>query len=88
MLALSNYVMQLLIVKLLFCGYGLGLYGRVECYKTFYVILSVWIFQLVVSPFWLKYFQFGPLEWLWPSLTYWKPQPMLVRTAEPAAAAS
>jgi hypothetical protein len=30
---------------------------------------------LIVSPFWLRRFRFGPLEWVWRSLTYWKKQP-------------
>jgi uncharacterized protein len=38
---------------------------------------------------WLRYYRFGPFEWLWRSLTYWKPQPMRRRaTAEPALAAA
>jgi uncharacterized protein len=32
--------------------------------------------QLGISPLWLRYYRFGPLEWLWRSLTYWKKQPM------------
>ncbi|MGH9385570.1 MAG: DUF418 domain-containing protein [Vicinamibacterales bacterium] len=35
-----------------------------------------WIVQLIVAPIWLRYFQFGPLEWLWRSLTYWRRMPM------------
>ncbi|MBC7892376.1 MAG: DUF418 domain-containing protein, partial [Sphingobacteriaceae bacterium] len=30
----------------------------------------------IASPLWLQYFRFGPLEWVWRSLTYWKRQPM------------
>jgi uncharacterized protein len=39
------------------------------------MVLAIWAFQLVVSPVWLRYFLFGPLEWLWRSLTYlqWEP---------------
>lgn len=36
----------------------------------------IWIFQLIVSPLWLARFRFGPLEWLWRSLTYGRRQPM------------
>jgi uncharacterized protein len=39
-------------------------------------VLAIWVAQLIISPLWLKYFRFGPVEWLWRSLTYLKPQPM------------
>jgi len=35
----------------------------------------VWLLILTLSPFWLRRFRFGPLEWVWRSLTYWKRQP-------------
>ena len=75
-MALTNYVMQSVIVTLLLNGYGLGLYGHVQRYQTFFIVFSVWALQLILSPIWLKYFRFGPLEWLWRSLTYWQLQPM------------
>ena len=31
------------------------------------------------SIWWLRRFRFGPLEWLWRSLTYGRFQPMAVR---------
>ena len=34
------------------------------------------LLNLILSPIWLRYFQFGPMEWVWRSLTYWKRQPM------------
>jgi uncharacterized protein len=39
------------------------------------VVLGIWALQLIVSPLWLQYFRYGPLEWLWRSLTYWRWQP-------------
>jgi len=44
-------------------------------YELYYIVAGIWIFQLIVSPIWLKYYRFGPLEWVWRSLTYWKMQP-------------
>jgi uncharacterized protein len=43
------------------------------------VVFAVWIVQLIYSSIWLKYFRFGPFEWVWRSLTYWKKQPMRIR---------
>jgi uncharacterized protein len=39
-------------------------------------VFAVWIALLIISPLWLGYFRFGPAEWFWRSLTYWKRQPM------------
>ncbi|WP_169750807.1 DUF418 domain-containing protein [Spirosoma radiotolerans] len=75
-MAFTNYLMQSIICTLFFHGYGLGYYGKLAHYELYYVVVGVWIFQLIVSPIWLQYFLFGPFEWLWRSLTYWKMQPM------------
>ena len=37
---------------------------------------DIWIIELAWSPAWLRRFRFGPAEWLWRSLTYWKLQPI------------
>jgi uncharacterized protein len=79
--ALSNYLGTTVICVLLFNGYGLGLYGKLQFYQLFYVVGAVWTFNLVASLLWLKHFQFGPMEWIWRSLTYWKKQPMVRRAA-------
>jgi uncharacterized protein len=79
-MAFSNYVLQSLICTLVFYGYGFGLYGSLDKAEQLWVVASVWILQLILSPIWLRYFRFGPLEWVWRSLTYWQPQPMLMRT--------
>ncbi|MEO5894009.1 MAG: DUF418 domain-containing protein [Ferruginibacter sp.] len=75
-MAFTNYLMQSIICTLFFFGYGLDHYNNFKFHQLYYVVGSVWIFQLILSPIWLKYFRFGPFEWLWRSLTYWKKQPM------------
>ncbi|MBL9135163.1 MAG: DUF418 domain-containing protein [Verrucomicrobiales bacterium] len=75
-MALTNYVMHSVVCAFLFTGYGFSLYGRLERYQLYYVVLALWAFQLVASPIWLKHFRFGPMEWCWRSLTYWRRQPM------------
>ena len=74
--ALSNYLGTSVICTLIFNGYGLGLFGKLQFYQLFYVVAGVWAANLIASPIWLKYFRFGPVEWVWRSLTYWKKQPM------------
>ncbi len=82
-MALTNYLMQSLICTTLFYGYGAGLYGKLQRYQLYSVVLGIWIFQLLLSPLWLRHFRFGPMEWLWRSLTYkaWQPLRMRPRAA-------
>ncbi|MFQ5724758.1 MAG: DUF418 domain-containing protein, partial [Terriglobia bacterium] len=84
-MAFSNYLLHTLICTTIFYGHGLGLFGQVERVGQILIVFGVWGFQLLVSPLWLRRFRFGPLEWLWRSLTYGKLQPM-VRHAQPLAA--
>ena len=74
-MAFTNYILQTVICTLVFFGYGLNYYGELEFYQIYFVALAVWAVQLAVSPLWLRYFRYGPLEWVWRSLTYWRRQP-------------
>lgn len=80
-MALTNYLMHTVICATVFLGWGLGMWGRLDRVGTVGVILAIWTLQLIASPLWLARFRFGPVEWLWRSLTYWKLQPMLRRDA-------
>jgi len=73
-MAFSNYIMQSLICNFIFLRFGLSLFGELQRYQLYFIVGSIWIVQLILSPLWLKYFHFGPLEWGWRSLTYWKKQ--------------
>ena len=74
-LAFTNYVLQTVVCTTIFYGHGLGLFGQVDHVQQFGIVLAIWAAQLVLSPIWLRYFLFGPLEWLWRSLTYWQYEP-------------
>ena len=78
-MALTNYLMHSVICMIVFTGVGFGLFGQLERHQLYYVVFSVWIFQMIVSPIWLAYFRFGPAEWLWRTLTYLERQPMRKR---------
>ena len=75
-MALSNYLAQSVVMTTLFYGYGLGLYGDVSRVWQQVLVVAVIGLQLLVSHWWLKHFRFGPVEWLWRSLTYRQRQPM------------
>jgi uncharacterized protein len=80
-MALSNYLIQSILCTTLFYGYGLGLFDKLDRTGLFGVVILVWIAQLIYSPIWLRHFRFGPAEWVWRSLTYWRRQPMRARSA-------
>jgi uncharacterized protein len=87
-MALTNYLAQSVIASLIFYGYGLGYYGFLSRLEQQLVVIGVWTLILVWSPVWLTHFRFGPMEWLWRSLTYWKIQPMRRRSPLGADSAS
>ncbi len=74
-MALTNYLMQSIIATFIFYGHGLGLFGTVGRANQWWIILGIWIFQIFFSRWWMQHFRFGPFEWLWRSLTYWRLQP-------------
>jgi len=71
-MALTNYIMHSVIALFFFTGAGFGMFGKLQRHELLYVVFSIWIFQLIISPIWLKYFQFGPVEWVWRNLSYQK----------------
>ncbi len=75
-MALSNYLTHSIVCTTLFYGYGFGLFGRINRTGLAGIVFTIWVAQLLISPIWLKYFRYGPAEWLWRSLTYGHPQPI------------
>lgn len=69
-MALTNYLSHTLICTTLFYGYGLGHFASVPFPHLFGVIVAIWIFNFAFSALWLRYFKFGPFEWLWRQMTY------------------
>lgn len=74
-MAFTNYTVQSIMCNIIFVGIGFGLFGRLEYYQLYYVVAAVWALEIIWSHIWLRYFRFGPMEWVWRSLTYWKKQP-------------
>ncbi len=75
-MAFTNYLTQSILCGVFFYGVGFGMYGKLQRAEVYYFVLAVWVVQIIWSHWWLRYFNFGPFEWLWRSLTYWKKQPM------------
>jgi len=75
-MALTNYILQSIVGAFIFYGYGLGLMSKFGVALATSLAVPLFIFQLISSEKWLAYFKYGPLEWVWRSLTYLKLQPM------------
>lgn len=71
-MALTNYIGQSVIGMFLFYGIGLGMGAKVGLIQTEGIVLLVYLTQTVCSFWWLRFFRFGPLEWIWRMATYQK----------------
>jgi uncharacterized protein len=74
-MALTNYLMHTVLCSFIFYGYGFALFGSVSRVEQTGITMGIWALQLWLSPVWLNRFRFGPMEWLWRSLSYMKKQP-------------
>ena len=77
--ALTNYLMQSIICSVIFYGHGFGLIGKIDRWEQVIIVSGILFFQIILSIIWLKNFKYGPFEWAWRSLTYWKMQPIKLK---------
>jgi len=73
-MALTNYMLQVAVLDALSSGYGY----RLSLRPYVYVVAAVFLFgsEAALSAAWLSRYRFGPLEWLWRTITYARPQPL------------
>ena len=83
-MALTNYLMQSLVLAVIFYGWGFGNFGMGRAAQLG-VALALCAVQVVLCQWWLSHFRYGPLEWLWRAVTYMKVPAMRIERA-PAAA--
>jgi uncharacterized protein len=74
-MALTNYLSHSLIALFLFRSVGFGLYGKFEVWQGILLTFFIFGLQIFISKWWLGKFRYGPLEWLWRTLTYGQAQP-------------
>jgi len=82
---LTTYLMQCVIITILFYGYGLAWYGQVGLGGMLAITFVLFPLQMAFSVYWLGRFRFGPAEWVWRSLSYGSAQPMKVGAQAHAA---
>ena len=73
--SLSNYILQSVIANLLFTFIGLAWFGERTRWELMGIVCVTYTAQIVISVIWLRFFQMGPLEWIWRSVTYLRRQP-------------
>lgn len=81
-LALSNYLLQSVVCTLLCYSYGLKLYGQIEPLLGLILTIAIYLAQIRLSGWWLERYRFGPMEWVWRTLTYGRIQPFHRRAAQ------
>jgi uncharacterized protein len=69
-MALTNYLAQTVVCVTLFYGYGFGWFGTVGATEATLIALGIFLFQISLSTVWLRFFAYGPMEWVWRQLTY------------------
>jgi uncharacterized protein len=75
-MAFTSYLTESVVLGVIFYGYGFGLFGRIGSALAALIGIVLYVGQLFFSRFWLRHYRFGPVEWLWRSLTYGRWQPM------------
>jgi uncharacterized protein len=83
-MALTNYLSQTVISQLVFYGYGFNLIGRLEAARCIGLMTALFLLQVGLSHLWMARFRFGPVEWVWRSLTYGQRQPLRREPPRPA----
>lgn len=82
-IAFTNYFLQVIACTLFFNGYGMGYFGRLSQLQLYFIVVELWLVQIVFSILWLRIFTMGPVEWLWRCLIYWKRFPIKKKSTDP-----
>lgn len=75
-MAFTNYLATSIVMTTIFYGYGLALFGTVSRFGMWPFVIGMWAAMLIWSKPWLDRFHYGPLEWLWRSLSRASLQPL------------
>ena len=76
-MALTCYISQSAIAIILFYGVGFGWGMQLSMPEVVCSAIGVYLFEVAGAYIWLKYFTYGPLEWVWRIMTYRKWLPII-----------
>lgn len=83
-MALTVYLSQTLFGLLLFYHIGFGLFEKTTPGANMLIAIPVFVLQVLFCKWWLKRFNYGPIEWIWRSLTFLKWYPLKKQQLQPA----
>jgi uncharacterized protein len=71
-MALSNYLFQTVLSLIIYHGIGFHLSGQLGYSMVMLTAIGIFTWQILFSTIWLRYYKFGPAEWIWRQMTYGK----------------
>jgi uncharacterized protein len=77
-MALTNYLSQSVVLTFISYGWGLGYALKLNGFQVMGIVCILYFLQIAVSNIWLRNFIYGPLEWIWRCITYWKALPIRI----------
>ena len=77
-MALTCYILQTVLCIYTFYGLGFGLFAQLPLYQVYFIALAMLVIQVVFCKLWLSRYYFGPIEWVWRSLSYGKRIPLKI----------
>jgi uncharacterized protein len=71
-MALTNYLTQSLVFGFVLFGIGpgLALAGKIGTMAIVAIVIGFFAVQVIISGWWLGRYEYGPVEWVWRTLTY------------------
>jgi len=71
-MALTNYLTQSLVLTFFAYGWGMGLALKLSGFQVLGISFLLYVAQVILSGVWLGKFKYGPFEWIWRCITYWR----------------
>lgn len=80
-MSVTNYMAQSIVGVSLFYGFGGNFAVEFNYLQSFLLGAAFCVIQIAYSNWWIKRFYYGPMEWLWRSLTWFQVVPLSRRKA-------
>ena len=80
-MSVTNYMAQSIVGVSLFYGFGGNFAVEFNYLQSFLLGAAFSVIQIAYSNWWIKRFYYGPMEWLWRSLTWFQVVPLSRRKA-------
>lgn len=75
-MSVTNYMIQSIVGVTLFYGFGANLAVQLSFLECLFLGLLIYTIQILYSNWWIKRYYYGPIEWVWRVVTWFKPIPL------------